>query len=185
MDQSDDSPDFYINICQPLNPIPGVTCPPGAAVCADPDNGPPIVRQFLVFSTVQFSAFFFILCADDLSSSLFLKCFFYRFFCFLKDIGRTTSGPDINSATGEVSITYRSTTKCAADPSQNYTSTIIFTCQRGLELVCSTMNSSMRSTFTFTNCSETNQWTFIPLLRALHRCWGCRSVSICLSGRPR
>ncbi|XP_074540826.1 cation-independent mannose-6-phosphate receptor [Halichoeres trimaculatus] len=92
VDQSDDSPDFYINICQPLNPIPGVTCPPGAAVCMDPDNGPPI------------------------------------------DIGRTTSGPVINSATGEVSITYQSSTKCAADPSQNYTSTIIFTCQRGLEL---------------------------------------------------
>ncbi|XP_034555992.1 cation-independent mannose-6-phosphate receptor [Notolabrus celidotus] len=92
VDQSDESPDFYINICQPLNPIPGVTCPPGSAVCMDPDNGPPI------------------------------------------DIGRTTSGPEINSATGELSITYHSSTQCAADPSQNYTSTIIFTCQRGLEL---------------------------------------------------
>ncbi|XP_051816613.1 cation-independent mannose-6-phosphate receptor isoform X1 [Acanthochromis polyacanthus] len=92
VDQSDDSPDFYINICQPLNPIPGVTCPPGAAVCRDPDNGPPV------------------------------------------DIGRTTRGPELNSATGEVSITYHSSTKCEADPSQNYTSTIIFTCQRGLEL---------------------------------------------------
>ncbi|XP_070706018.1 cation-independent mannose-6-phosphate receptor [Pempheris klunzingeri] len=90
--QSDGSPDFYINICQPLNPIPGISCPPGAAVCVDPDNGPPV------------------------------------------DIGRTTSGPEINAATGEVSITYSSSTKCAADPSQNYTSTIIFTCQRGLEL---------------------------------------------------
>lgn len=34
-----------------------------------------------------------------------------------------------------MSITYSSSTKCAADPAQNYTSTIIFTCQRGLELV--------------------------------------------------
>ncbi|XP_029281689.1 cation-independent mannose-6-phosphate receptor [Cottoperca gobio] len=92
VDQSDGSPDFYINICLPLNPIPGVTCPSGAAVCSDPDNGPPV------------------------------------------DIGRTTSGPEINSATGEVSITYNSSTKCAADPEQNYTSTIIFTCLRGLEL---------------------------------------------------
>ncbi|XP_049445309.1 cation-independent mannose-6-phosphate receptor isoform X1 [Epinephelus fuscoguttatus] len=92
VDQTDEFPDFYINICQPLNPIPGVTCPPGAAVCIDPDNGPPV------------------------------------------DIGRTTSGPEINRATGEVSITYYSSTKCAADPAQNYTSTIIFTCQRGLEL---------------------------------------------------
>ncbi|XP_044024917.1 cation-independent mannose-6-phosphate receptor isoform X2 [Siniperca chuatsi] len=92
VDQTDGSPDFYINICQPLNPIPGVTCPPGAAVCIDPDNGPPV------------------------------------------DIGRTTSGPEINNATGEVSITYHSSTKCTADPAQNYTSTIIFTCQRGLEL---------------------------------------------------
>lgn len=53
----------------------------------------------------------------------------------MQDIGRTTSGPDINKATGKVFISYLSSTKCAADPSQNYTSTIIFTCQRGLELV--------------------------------------------------
>lgn len=43
--QSDGSPDFYINICQALNPIPGVSCPPGAAVCMDPDDGPPVVKQ--------------------------------------------------------------------------------------------------------------------------------------------
>uniref|UniRef100_A0AAZ3RS97 Insulin-like growth factor 2 receptor n=1 Tax=Oncorhynchus tshawytscha TaxID=74940 RepID=A0AAZ3RS97_ONCTS len=88
----DQSPDFYINICQPLNPIPGVTCPPGAAVCMDPDQGPPI------------------------------------------DIGRITSGPEFNSVTNEVSITFNSTTACPSDPTQNYTSTIMFTCQRGLEL---------------------------------------------------
>uniref|UniRef100_A0A8C7QBA3 Insulin-like growth factor 2 receptor n=1 Tax=Oncorhynchus mykiss TaxID=8022 RepID=A0A8C7QBA3_ONCMY len=87
------SPDFYINICQPLNPIPGVTCPPGAAVCMDPYQGPPI------------------------------------------DIGRITSGPEFNSVTNEVSITFNSTTACPSDPTQNYTSTIMFTCQRGLELV--------------------------------------------------
>ncbi|XP_061785459.1 cation-independent mannose-6-phosphate receptor [Nerophis lumbriciformis] len=91
VDQNDDSPDFYINVCQPLNPIPGVICPPGAAVCMDPDKGPPI------------------------------------------DIGRTTSGPQI-STTGGVSINYFSSTKCASDPAENYTSTIIFTCQRGVEL---------------------------------------------------
>ncbi|KAK5852634.1 hypothetical protein PBY51_006486 [Eleginops maclovinus] len=90
--EDDGSPDFYINICQPLNPIPGVSCPPGAAVCSDPDKGSPV------------------------------------------DIGRTTSGPEISSSTGEVSITYSSSTKCATDNAQNYTSTIIFTCQRGLEL---------------------------------------------------
>lgn len=43
VDQSDGSSDFYINVCLPLNPIPGVNCPPGAAVCMDPDNGPPVV----------------------------------------------------------------------------------------------------------------------------------------------
>lgn len=36
------SPDFYINICQPLNPIPGVNCPPGSAVCMDPVDGDPV-----------------------------------------------------------------------------------------------------------------------------------------------
>uniref|UniRef100_A0A4W5NI57 Insulin-like growth factor 2 receptor n=1 Tax=Hucho hucho TaxID=62062 RepID=A0A4W5NI57_9TELE len=90
------SPDFYINICQPLNPIPGVTCPPGAAVCMDPDQGPPV------------------------------------------DIGRITSGPEFNSVTNKVSITFNSTTACPSDPTQNYTSTILFTCQRGLELVSTT-----------------------------------------------
>ena len=41
----ENSPDFYINICQPLNPVPGVLCPPGAAVCMDPDSGQPIVSR--------------------------------------------------------------------------------------------------------------------------------------------
>lgn len=47
MQENDESPDFYINICQPLNPIPGVLCPPGAAVCMDPDHGPTKVREAL------------------------------------------------------------------------------------------------------------------------------------------
>lgn len=51
MDQSDGTPDFYINICQPLNPIPGVTCPPGASVCMDPDDGPPVVRTVYSYPT--------------------------------------------------------------------------------------------------------------------------------------
>ncbi|NWJ02858.1 MPRI protein, partial [Crypturellus undulatus] len=38
----DASPDFYINICEPLNPIKDVDCPPGAAVCMVPVSGPPI-----------------------------------------------------------------------------------------------------------------------------------------------
>ncbi|ELK09957.1 Cation-independent mannose-6-phosphate receptor [Pteropus alecto] len=41
-DASDTNPDFYINICQPLNPMHGVACPAGAAVCKVPVNGPPI-----------------------------------------------------------------------------------------------------------------------------------------------
>ncbi|XP_038598480.1 LOW QUALITY PROTEIN: cation-independent mannose-6-phosphate receptor [Tachyglossus aculeatus] len=41
-DVSDTTPDFYINICQPLNPIPGVKCPPGSAVCKVPVDGDPI-----------------------------------------------------------------------------------------------------------------------------------------------
>lgn len=40
-----DNPDFYVNICQPLNPIPGVNCPPGAAICMDPYDGPPVVSS--------------------------------------------------------------------------------------------------------------------------------------------
>lgn len=38
-----DSPDFYISLCQPLIPLPGITCPPGSAVCMDPVDGPPVV----------------------------------------------------------------------------------------------------------------------------------------------
>nr|XP_019605252.1 PREDICTED: cation-independent mannose-6-phosphate receptor [Rhinolophus sinicus] len=41
-DTSDTNPDFYINICQPLNPIHGLPCPAGAAVCKVPVNGAPI-----------------------------------------------------------------------------------------------------------------------------------------------
>nr|XP_045014516.1 cation-independent mannose-6-phosphate receptor [Jaculus jaculus] len=41
-DTSDTNPDFYINICQPLNPMRGVACPAGAAVCKVPVSGPPI-----------------------------------------------------------------------------------------------------------------------------------------------
>ncbi|KAK0149277.1 Cation-independent mannose-6-phosphate receptor [Merluccius polli] len=89
----DDTPDFYINICEPLNPIPGVTCPPGTTVCMAPDKGQPV------------------------------------------DIGRTTTGPRINHATNEVSITYNSSTSCSTNRTLNYTSTIVFRCQRGLDLV--------------------------------------------------
>uniref|UniRef100_A0A672Q5X8 Cation-independent mannose-6-phosphate receptor-like n=1 Tax=Sinocyclocheilus grahami TaxID=75366 RepID=A0A672Q5X8_SINGR len=86
------SPDFYINICQPLNPIPGVNCPPGAAVCMDPVDGDPV------------------------------------------DIGRITSPPRYNSNTNEVEITFSSTTVCPSNPTSNYSSRIVFTCQKGAEL---------------------------------------------------
>ncbi|XP_029965640.1 LOW QUALITY PROTEIN: cation-independent mannose-6-phosphate receptor [Salarias fasciatus] len=84
------SPDFYINVCQPLNPIPGVACPPGAAVCMDPENGPPV------------------------------------------DVGRPAAGPEVSGST--VSLSYSSSTRCSTEPSQNVSSTIVFVCQRGLEL---------------------------------------------------
>ncbi|XP_052025662.1 cation-independent mannose-6-phosphate receptor isoform X3 [Apodemus sylvaticus] len=41
-DTSDTNPDFYINICQPLNPMHGVACPAGASVCKVPVDGSPI-----------------------------------------------------------------------------------------------------------------------------------------------
>ncbi|XP_075410409.1 cation-independent mannose-6-phosphate receptor isoform X1 [Tenrec ecaudatus] len=41
-EESDTNPDFYINICQPLNPIHGVACPAGAAICKVPVEGAPI-----------------------------------------------------------------------------------------------------------------------------------------------
>uniref|UniRef100_A0A673MU85 Cation-independent mannose-6-phosphate receptor-like n=1 Tax=Sinocyclocheilus rhinocerous TaxID=307959 RepID=A0A673MU85_9TELE len=86
------SPDFYINICQPLNPIPGVNCPPGAAVCMDPVDGDPV------------------------------------------DIGRITSLPRYNSNTNEVEVTFSSKTVCPSNPTSNYSSKIVFTCQKGAEL---------------------------------------------------
>lgn len=45
-DSSETTPDFYINICQPLNPMHGVPCPAGASVCKVPVNGPPIVSVY-------------------------------------------------------------------------------------------------------------------------------------------
>ncbi|XP_022416368.1 cation-independent mannose-6-phosphate receptor [Delphinapterus leucas] len=41
-DASDTSPDFYINVCQPLNPMHGVPCPAGTAVCKVPIDGAPV-----------------------------------------------------------------------------------------------------------------------------------------------
>ncbi|XP_059555884.1 cation-independent mannose-6-phosphate receptor isoform X3 [Myotis daubentonii] len=41
-DASDTNPDYYINICQPLNPVHGLACPAGAAVCKVPVDGAPI-----------------------------------------------------------------------------------------------------------------------------------------------
>ncbi|CAN9507985.1 unnamed protein product [Ophioblennius macclurei] len=99
------SPDFYINVCQPLNPVPGVACPPGAAVCLDPEDGTPV------------------------------------------DIGRSTSGPEVIGS--RVSITYHSATPCSADPTLNYTSTIVFVCQRGLQLGSPQMMSAMSCHFLF------------------------------------
>ncbi|XP_028809164.1 cation-independent mannose-6-phosphate receptor isoform X2 [Denticeps clupeoides] len=103
----DKSPDFYINICQPLNPIPGVTCPPGAAVCMDPDDGPPI------------------------------------------DIGRITSPPYYSSERDEVEITFNSSTTCDVDQSQNYSSRIIFSCQRGVDLGSPQMIRKQRCVYVF------------------------------------
>ncbi|XP_053316140.1 cation-independent mannose-6-phosphate receptor [Spea bombifrons] len=38
----EDKFDFYVSICQPLNQIAGVQCPPGAAVCMDHHKGQPV-----------------------------------------------------------------------------------------------------------------------------------------------
>nr|XP_014346456.1 PREDICTED: cation-independent mannose-6-phosphate receptor [Latimeria chalumnae] len=90
--EEQDSPDFYINICQPLNPIPEVNCPPGAAVCMDPGDADPI------------------------------------------DIGRLTGPPRINKVVNEVYMTFDSRTVCPANKTLNYTSLIVFHCNRGTDL---------------------------------------------------
>ncbi|XP_062912676.1 cation-independent mannose-6-phosphate receptor [Mobula hypostoma] len=46
-DGQGDSPDFYISICQPLMPLPGINCPPGSAVCMDPVDGPPVTIGYI------------------------------------------------------------------------------------------------------------------------------------------
>ncbi|XP_058881252.1 cation-independent mannose-6-phosphate receptor [Acipenser ruthenus] len=102
-----ESSDFYINICQPLNPIPGVACPPGAAVCMDPVEGPPI------------------------------------------DIGRIDGPPQINRAIQEVYITFSSSTVCPKDKAKNYTSMIVFSCQRGTELGSPQMIRSSECSYVF------------------------------------
>uniref|UniRef100_A0A8C2IVC6 Insulin-like growth factor 2 receptor n=1 Tax=Cyprinus carpio TaxID=7962 RepID=A0A8C2IVC6_CYPCA len=57
-------------------------------------------------------------------------CFFYP----AQDIGRITSPPRYNINTNEVEITFSSTTVCPSDHTSNYSSKIIFTCQKGAEL---------------------------------------------------
>ncbi|XP_051868030.1 cation-independent mannose-6-phosphate receptor [Pristis pectinata] len=46
-DGQGDSPDFYISLCQPLIPLPGITCPPGSSVCMDPVDGPPVAIGYI------------------------------------------------------------------------------------------------------------------------------------------
>uniref|UniRef100_A0A670YH54 Insulin like growth factor 2 receptor n=1 Tax=Pseudonaja textilis TaxID=8673 RepID=A0A670YH54_PSETE len=91
-DFTDQNPDFYINICQPLNSIKDVSCPPGVAVCMIPLSGSPV------------------------------------------DIGRITAPPHLNSATNEVNIAFNSTTPCPEDKNFNYSSLIVFHCNRGTNL---------------------------------------------------
>ncbi|KAJ7342167.1 hypothetical protein JRQ81_009332 [Phrynocephalus forsythii] len=91
-DLSDLTPDFYINICRPLNAIRDVSCPPGAAVCMVPLRGSPI------------------------------------------EIGHVTGPPQLNTATNEVYITYNSNTLCPEDKNLNYSSRIVFHCNRGTNL---------------------------------------------------
>ncbi|XP_062980546.1 cation-independent mannose-6-phosphate receptor [Elgaria multicarinata webbii] len=91
-DSSDLTPDFYISICQPLNSIKDVNCPPGVAVCMVPVTAPPV------------------------------------------DIGRITAPPKLNTATNEVYIAFNSTTPCPDDKSLNYSSLIVFHCNRGENL---------------------------------------------------
>lgn len=127
--------------------------------------------MFVSFSSLSCPVFFlFFLLSLSLLPSFFLW----------KDIGRTTSGPQISKATGGVSITYYSSTRCAADPAQNYTSTIVFACQRGLELV----SHVLYGCFSFTTLSFSYKaLNCVSLFRVLHKCWGCRDASTCLSGR--
>lgn len=49
-------PDFYINICQPLNPMHGVACPAGSAICKVPVDGNPIVSGLAGFPGSGLSA---------------------------------------------------------------------------------------------------------------------------------
>lgn len=57
-DTTDVSPDFYVNICEPLNPIQDVRCPPGAAVCMVPVNGSPIVSTVPGITECAFPCWF-------------------------------------------------------------------------------------------------------------------------------
>ncbi|KAI5090811.1 cation-independent mannose-6-phosphate receptor precursor [Silurus meridionalis] len=118
--KEDTSRVFYINICQPLNPIPGVKCPPGAAVCMDPPQGDPIDI------------------GRATSSPTYNKD---------QDIGRATSSPTYNK--DQVEIDFTSKTPCAADPSVNYTSRIIFTCQKDTDLGSPEMIHQLDCTYVF------------------------------------
>ncbi|KAM5165693.1 cation-independent mannose-6-phosphate receptor [Mantella aurantiaca] len=91
-DQDSDSSVFYLNLCQPLNEVVDVKCPPGAAACMVTSSGNPI------------------------------------------DIGRPTSPPQIDPATQTVSIKMNSSTQCDSDKQLNYSTIIIFRCNKGVDL---------------------------------------------------
>ncbi|XP_060687644.1 cation-independent mannose-6-phosphate receptor isoform X3 [Hemiscyllium ocellatum] len=106
-DSQDDTPDFYINLCQPLNPIPGVDCPPGSAVCMDPVNGPPVA------------------------------------------IGYASAPPQINSATQDVYISFKTNVTCQTDPTLTYDSLIVFHCVTGVDLGRPKMMRKSECSFVF------------------------------------
>ncbi|XP_069811536.1 cation-independent mannose-6-phosphate receptor [Dendropsophus ebraccatus] len=92
--EKEGSSDFYINICQPLNDIVDVKCPPGASSCRVSAGGEPI------------------------------------------DIGRPSGAPQIDPTTQTVIIKMESRTLCdTADKGKgNYSTTIVFHCNKGTDL---------------------------------------------------
>lgn len=45
---------FYINICEPLNPIYGTLCPPGSSACYIKQGSKPVVSIIIYYIIVSF-----------------------------------------------------------------------------------------------------------------------------------
>lgn len=103
----------------------------------------PLIRQsgsYEAFDTASLTASFYINICRPLNPIKDVNCPPGVAVCMVPtngapvDIGRITAPPKINSVTNEIYITFNSTTACPDDKNLNFSSLVVFHCNRGTDL---------------------------------------------------